>query len=49
VGNHTPELEAIRDRPRVFFSDRNHAWGVLDGIQHYDFFDHISIPDEETD
>ncbi|MGD2122848.1 MAG: HAD-IIB family hydrolase [Gemmatimonadota bacterium] len=49
VGNHTPELEAIRDLPRVFFSEKNHAWGVLDGIRHYDFFDHIKITDEETD
>ncbi len=49
VGNHTPELEVVRGRPRVFFSERHHAWGVLDGIEYYDFFDQISIPDEETD
>jgi sucrose-phosphate synthase len=49
VGNHTPELEAIRDRPRVYFAEESDAWGVLEGIRHYDFFDHIRIPDEETD
>jgi len=47
VGNYTPELEEIRDIPRVFFADGNHAWGVLEGISHYDFFDDIRIPDEE--
>ncbi len=48
VGNHTPELEEIRGRPRVYFADGSHAWGVLEGIQHYHFFDHIRIPEEEN-
>ncbi|MBT8395423.1 MAG: HAD-IIB family hydrolase [Gemmatimonadetes bacterium] len=48
VGNHTPELEEIRDLPRVFFAERDHAWGVLEGIQHYQFFDDIRIPDEDN-
>jgi sucrose-phosphate synthase len=47
VGNHTPELEAIRGRPRVYFAEKDHAWGVLEGIQYYDFFDRIRIPEEE--
>ncbi len=45
VGNHSAELEALRDRPRVYFSDRPHAWGILDGIRHYDFFGSIRVPD----
>jgi sucrose-phosphate synthase len=49
VGNHTPELEELRGRPRVYFADRHHAWGVLEGIQHYDFFHSIRITDEEPD
>jgi len=48
VGNHTPELEPIRDRPLVFFAEKNHAWGVLEGIEHYDFFDRIRIPEEDN-
>jgi sucrose-phosphate synthase len=48
VGNHTPELEAIRDRPRVYFATKHHAWGVLEGILHYNFFDRILIPNEDN-
>jgi len=47
VGNHTPELDAIRGRPRVYFAEKDHAWGVLEGIQHYDFFGSIQIPNED--
>lgn len=45
VRNHTPELEALRDHPRIFFSSKSHAWGILDGIRHYDFFGSIRIPE----
>lgn len=45
VRNHTPELETLRDHPRIFFSSRSHAWGILDGIRHYDFFGSIRIPE----
>jgi len=48
VGNFTPELEEIRGAPRVYFADGKHAWGVLEGIAHYEFFDDISIPEEDT-
>ena len=41
VGNHTPELEALRDRPRVYFADGPFAWGIREGIRHYDFFGQI--------
>lgn len=47
VGNFTPELEEIRGLPRVFFAEGHHAWGVLEGIHHYEFFDDIRIPDED--
>jgi len=45
VGNHTPELESLRGHPRIHFSPKKHAWGILDGIQHYDFFGSIRIPE----
>lgn len=38
VGNHTPELADLAERPRVFFADGSHAAGILEGIDHYDFF-----------
>lgn len=46
VGNHTDELEDLRDRHRVYFADRSHAWGVLEGIEHYDFFGEIRADPE---
>ena len=49
VANHTPELEEIRGRPRVYFAEGRHGWGVLEGIRHYDFLDRIRIPDEDND
>ncbi len=48
VANHTPELEEIRGRPRVYFAERKHGWGVLEGIRHYDFLNRIRIPDEDN-
>ncbi|MEM7434251.1 MAG: PfkB family carbohydrate kinase [Myxococcota bacterium] len=47
VGNHTSELERLRGRPRVYFSKQRHAWGVLDGIDWYDFLGKIRVPPED--
>jgi sucrose-phosphate synthase len=49
VGNHTHELESLRDRPRVYFAAGEHAWGVLEGIAHYDFFGEIKTEDDHPD
>jgi sucrose-phosphate synthase len=38
VGNHTAELDDLRGHPRVRFVEGRHAAGILDGIEHYDFF-----------
>jgi sucrose-phosphate synthase len=46
VGNYSPELELLRGKERVYFAERSHAWGVLEGIEHYDFFGAIRIPGE---
>ncbi len=48
VGNHSPELDELRPLPRIYFADGHHAWGVLEGIQHYDFFHSLRIPEEDT-
>jgi sucrose-phosphate synthase len=45
VKNHTPELDPLRGQPRIHFSERAHAWGILDGIDHYDFFGSIRSPE----
>jgi sucrose-phosphate synthase len=48
VGNHDAELDAIRGTPRVYFAEGEYAWGILEGIEHYDFLDSIRIPDLES-
>ncbi len=44
VGNYSSELEKLRGRPRIYFTEACHAWGILEGIQHYNFFGEINIP-----
>lgn len=49
VSNHTSELERLRGRSRVYFAKSPHAWGILEGIDWYDFLGDIRIPTEEDD
>lgn len=49
VGNHGPELEKLRTFPRVYFSGQNHARGIIDGINYYNFLDNIRIPNERDE
>lgn len=49
VGNHSPELAHLRGRPRIYFAKARCAWGVLEGMEHYDFLGSIRIPEEEND
>lgn len=44
VRNHSPELNHLRGRPRVFFSRYCHAAGIIDGLLHYAF-----LPAHEAD
>jgi sucrose-phosphate synthase len=48
VGNYKPEIEYLRTAPRVYFATRRHAQGILEGIDHYDFFGKVRIPREES-
>lgn len=45
VGNHTKELERLRGHPRIHFAEGTHAWGIIEGIRHYDFLGRIRVPD----
>jgi sucrose-phosphate synthase len=45
VGNHTDELEELRDRPRIYFAEGKYAWGVVEGIDHYGFLGEIHVPE----
>jgi sucrose-phosphate synthase len=46
VGNHGAELSRLKGRERVYFAKANNAWGILEGIAHYDFLGDIVIPGE---
>ena len=48
VANYSPELKHLKGRPRVYFAGSEHAWGILEGIDHYDFFGSITVPEETT-
>ena len=48
VGNYSPELEHLRGVPRVYFAAAQYAWGILEGIDHYDFFGEITLPAEHV-
>ena len=37
VGNHSPELEELRDHPNCYFAHGAYAAGILEGIAHYGF------------
>ncbi|ERP32174.1 HAD-IIB family hydrolase [Chitinivibrio alkaliphilus] len=49
VANHSMELEKLRGYPRIYFSDKSHAGGIIDGISYYNFLDTIEIPNERID
>jgi sucrose-phosphate synthase len=49
VGNYSPELDELRGQPRVYFARQTHARGILEGIDHYNFFGDINPDGEETD
>ncbi len=38
VGNHSQELNKLRGRPQIYFSEGNHAWGIIEAVEHYNFF-----------
>ncbi len=38
VGNHSPELDRLRGGHQVLFSKGSYAWGILEAIDHYEFF-----------
>lgn len=47
VGNYSRELERLRGRERIYFADGQHAWGVLQGLEYYDFLEEPRIPDQD--
>lgn len=37
VGNHAEELQNLRGRRRIHFSEASFAGGIMDGLAHYAF------------
>lgn len=44
VANHSPELEKLRGRERIYFSEQECAAGILEGMHYYDFLGAIRMP-----
>jgi sucrose-phosphate synthase len=44
VGNHSQEIEKLRGLPQIYFAEGNHAWGILEALDYYDFFGNLSQP-----
>lgn len=49
VGNHTKDLDKLRGRPRIYFAEAHHARGILEGIEYYDFFGQLKIPNDRVE
>jgi sucrose-phosphate synthase len=42
VGNYSSELEKLRSYSDIYFAEGHHAWGILEALDHYDFFGTLS-------
>ena len=51
VANHDDEIGHLRGRSHIHFADGQHAWGVLEGIEHHGFVntDHEAVTETETE
>ncbi len=48
VGNHSSELERLRGGERIYFAKGTYAWGILEGIEHYDFLGSFRRVEDEA-
>lgn len=46
VANHSPELDKLHDKPRIYFTEKSYADGIIEGIEYYNFLDKIRIPND---
>ncbi len=49
VGNYSPELEALRGEPGVYFATAKYADGILEGIEHFGFVDGSESAGDDID
>jgi sucrose-phosphate synthase len=40
------DLESLRGWPKIYFTTRPNAWGIIDGIARYDFLNTLTVPEE---
>ena len=43
VSNYSPELEVLKGANKVYFSSREYAAGIIDGIKHYNFLNEEGV------
>ncbi|MDZ7804605.1 HAD-IIB family hydrolase [Thiohalophilus sp.] len=46
VANHSPELDKLHDKPRIYFTEKSYADGIIEGIEYYNFLDKTRIPND---
>lgn len=50
VGNYSKEMEHLKQWPRIYFAQRGHAGGIVEGLNYYNFLgDEIVVPNERVD
>lgn len=42
VGNYSQELQKLRGYTQIYFAQGCYAWGILEALDHYDFFGNLS-------
>ncbi|MFV2061139.1 MAG: HAD-IIB family hydrolase [Gammaproteobacteria bacterium] len=47
VSNHSSELLRLKNKPRVYFSEKSYASGILEGLEYYEFLDNINNHDQD--
>lgn len=48
VANHNTELRRLKGRPRIYFSKGEHAWGINEAMDHYNFLGQVDTHDEQN-
>ena len=49
VANYSPELRRLQGKPRIYFSEKPYAWGIIDGIEYYDFLGNVKLQEVDLD
>jgi len=47
ANRHHEELSQLIDQERIYFADQPHAFGILEAIDHYDFFNACGVVQED--